>query len=229
MEIDKIDPRDQRAIRIAKIKKLRAEGIDPYPARIGEGRVPIESVRADWDDKKRKTDDEGNILRAGEIVRLAGRITAIRSHGKSMFVAISDGSGDFQFYIKKNIVDTPEDSESYARAKELDLGDFITARGELFTTRSGEPTLMVHDWALISKALLQLPEKYHGLTDPDLRLRRRYLDLLVNPEVKRNFQIRALIIRTMRDFLESDGYIELETPVLTPLYGGVSTGVSSSI
>ena len=222
MEIDKIDPRDQRAIRIAKIEKLRAEGIDPYPARIGEGRVPIESVRANWNNMKRETDDEGNILRAGEIVRLAGRITAIRSHGKSMFVAISDGSGDFQFYIKKNIVDTPEDSESYARAKELDLGDFITARGELFTTRSGEPTLMVHDWALISKALLQLPEKYHGLTDPDLRLRRRYLDLLVNPEVKRNLRIRALIIRTMRDFLESDGYIELETPVLTPLYGGAA-------
>jgi len=222
--LDGIDPADHRAIRIAKLEHLRAQGVDPYPAQIPKGRVTIESIREKWDEVKRIQNDNGEVTRPGAIVRLAGRITAIRSHGKSMFVAIADGTGDFQLYIRKNTIEEGmSEPEAYNRAKELDIGDFVTAGGELFTTHTGEPTLMAQNYALISKSLLPLPEKYHGLTDPDLRLRQRYLDLLVNPEVKRNFQIRALVIKTIRDFLENEhGYIELETPVLTPLYGGAA-------
>jgi len=214
----RIDPKDQRAVRISKMEKLRAEGIDPYPPRIGEGRVTISGVLDDWDNLKQQLDDEHNVTKSGAIVRLAGRITAIRTHGKSIFLSIADGTGDFQLYIRKDIVA----DESFERANELDLGDFISAEGELFTTRTGEPTLLVQDWKIICKALLPLPEKYHGLTDPDLRLRQRYLDLLVNPEVRSNFLKRALIIKTIRKYLESEGYIELETPALTPLYGGAA-------
>ncbi len=221
---NQVEPQDQRAIRISKMQKLREAGIDPFPARIGEGRIEIESIRADWENVRRIKDDEGNVVKEGKIVRIAGRIMAIRSHGKSSFIVISDGSGEFQLYMKKNTVEqySPDDPDNYQRAKELDLGDFISAEGELFTTRSGEPTLMVQTWRLIAKTLLQLPEKFHGLTDPDLRLRYRYLDLLSNPEVKRNLEKRALVIKTMRSFLEKESYIELETPVLTPLYGGAA-------
>lgn len=222
--LENIDPTDHRAVRLAKLQHLRDSGIDPYPARIPRGRVSIESVRENWNELKQIT-EEREVKRSGAVRRLAGRITAVRSHGKSMFIVIQDGTGEFQFYIRKNIVEEnmEGDEGAYTRAKELDIGDFITAEGELFTTRTGEATLMVHNWELIAKSLLPLPEKYHGLTDPDLRLRQRYLDLLVNPEVKRNFQVRALVIKTIRQFLEDEqGYIELETPSLTPLYGGAA-------
>ncbi len=221
--LENIDPTDHHAVRLAKLQHLHDTGIDPYPARIPDGRVTIESVRADWDNLKQIAEDR-EVKRPGAIRRLAGRITAVRSHGKSMFVVIQDGTGEFQVYIRKNIVEEKMEGDegAYDRAKELDIGDFITAEGELFTTHTGEATLMVQNWELISKSLLPLPEKYHGLTDPDLRLRQRYLDLLVNPEVKRNFLVRAIVIKTIRKYLEEEGYIELETPALTPLYGGAS-------
>ncbi|MGC9315375.1 MAG: lysine--tRNA ligase [bacterium] len=222
--LENIDPTDHRAIRVAKTEHLREIGIDPYPARIPEGRVSIESIRADWENLKQIT-EEREVVRAGAVKRLAGRITAVRSHGKSMFVVIQDGTGQFQFYIRKNTVEEnmAGDEGAYDRAKELDIGDFITAEGEFFTTHTGEATLMVYNWQLLSKSLLPMPEKYHGLTDPDLRLRQRYLDLLANPEVKRNLTIRALVIRSIREFLEKEhGYIELETPALTSLYGGAA-------
>jgi len=223
-EKSEIDPRDQRAIRVSKMKKLRADGIDPYPARIGEGRITVSKVRENWDELKRIEREDHTIEREGVAVRLAGRITSIRSHGKSMFVTITDGTGDFQLYLRKNTLEeaTPNDSNIYERAKELDIGDFIVSAGELFTTRTGEPTQLVKEWAIICKALLPLPEKWHGLNDPDLRLRQRYLDLLTNPEVRLNFEKRALIIKSIRNFLENRGYIELETPVLTSLYGGAA-------
>ncbi|RKZ30931.1 lysine--tRNA ligase [bacterium] len=222
--LKEIDPRNQRAVRIAKMEKLRAEGIDPYPPRPGEGRVSIASVRRDWDKLKQQVDNEHKIVKSGGIVRLAGRITAIRTHGKSVFFTIADGTGTFQLYIRKNSVEEnmPDDPAAFERVKELDIGDFITSEGELFTTRTGEATQLVHKWAIICKTLLPLPEKYHGLTDPDLRLRQRYLDLMANPDVKSNFLKRALIIRTIREYLQNEGYVELETPVLTPLYGGAT-------
>ncbi len=224
MDQIEIDPRDQRAIRISKLEKLRAGGFEPYPARIPEGRVTISFVNKEWEHLRQISDETGQVIRPGTVVTLAGRITALRSHGKSMFIGLTDGTGDFQVYFRKNTLDesNPEDPEIYERAKELDLGDFIWAEGELFTTRTGEPTLSANRWGVAAKALLQLPEKYHGLTDPDLRLRQRYLDLLANPEVKRNLEKRALVIKTIRACLEDEGYIELETPVLTSLYGGAA-------
>ncbi|MCK5832778.1 lysine--tRNA ligase [bacterium] len=222
--MNEIDPRDQRQIRIAKLEKLRETGIDPYPSRIAEGRVTIEFVLHEWEQLKQITDESGQVIRAGSVVHLAGRITALRIHGKSMFIGIADGTGSFQLYLRMNTLleHNPEDTDNYIRAKDLDLGDFISATGELFTTRTGEPTLAAQKWELAAKTLLQLPEKYHGLTDPDLRLRQRYLDLLSNPEVKYNLQKRALIIKTIRTYLEEEGYIELETPTLTSLYGGAA-------
>jgi lysyl-tRNA synthetase class 2 len=221
--LENIDPTDHRAVRLAKADYLRKSGIDPYPARTPDGRVTIESIRNDWENVVQQTDENHQVSRHGAIRRLAGRITAVRSHGKSSFVAIQDGTGSFQLYFKKNTVEEKmADESAYDRIKELDIGDFVTAEGELFTTRTGEATLAVHNWQMLSKSLLPMPEKYHGLTDPDLRLRQRYLDLLANPEVKRNLTIRALVIRTIREFLEAEGYIELETPALTPLYGGAA-------
>jgi len=219
-----IDVKDQRAIRIAKLNKLIDAGINPYPAEIDSDRDQISSVRAKFDELKRITDDKGQVTKHGSIVYLAGRIMALRYHGKSMFGTICDGSGEFQLYFRKNILEEnmTDFKEPFEMAKDLDIGDFIAARGEVFSTHTGEPTLLVNSWQLISKTLLPLPEKYHGLTDPDLRIRQRYLDLIANPEVKSNFMKRAIIVRTIRNYLEDQGYVEIETPALTPLYGGAA-------
>jgi len=165
--------------------------------------------------------DKYDNLKAGESVdievRLGGRIVAQRGHGKAMFIDIRDGSGKIQAYARKDIL-----KERYSLFKKLELGDIIGVKGKVFKTRTGELTIDVSEFFLLAKSLRPLPEKWHGLQDIELRYRKRYLDLLFNPEVKETFLKRGAIIKCIRDFLDRRGYLEVETPMMQPVPGGAT-------
>lgn len=192
--------------RIEKLKKLEALGINPYP-RSTKRNYSIEKAIADFSklEKQKK-----------EII-LAGRITAIRHQGGLTFINIYDGTGRFQSILTKNHLG-PIAYKLFL--DNFDIGDFIEITGTLFKTKRGEKTIEAHDYKMLAKSLRPLPEKWHGLQDIEERYRKRYLDLIFNPEVKRKFEIRAKIIKEIRGFLEKSGFIEVETPILQPLYGG---------
>ena len=152
----------------------------------------------------------------GKSVRIAGRVVAVREMGKSVFAHVQDGTDKFQIYVQKNALG----DGSFAAFKAVDLGDFIGIEGELFTTRTGEQSVKVLKWELLSKALHPLPEKWHGLSDTEVRYRQRYLDLIANPDVRKVFNARSRILSYIRRFLEARGYFEVETPVLQTMAGG---------
>jgi len=156
------------------------------------------------------------LAEAGTEVVLAGRLMAIRSHGKSTFAHLQDRTGRIQLYFKIDLVG----EDAYRVVRLLDLGDWVGVRGGLFRTRTGEGTVEVRKLTFLGKCLSPLPEKWHGLKDPELRYRRRYLDLLVNPEARRIFEVRAALIRSLRAGLDAMDYLEVDTPVLQPIYGG---------
>ena len=149
---------------------------------------------------------------------LAGRIIAIRNFGKAAFLHIQDESGRLQVYIKKDTVGP----ETFAIFKKLDIGDIVGFRGSMFRTKKGEPTLQTEAFTVITKSLRPLPEKFHGLTDVETRYRQRYVDLIVNPEVRDTFKKRVDIIRLIRDFFINRGYLEVETPMMQPIAGGAT-------
>ncbi|MEM4755669.1 MAG: lysine--tRNA ligase, partial [Candidatus Woesearchaeota archaeon] len=151
-----------------------------------------------------------------EHVAIAGRILQLRRMGKVTFMHLQDQEGKIQLYFRENDLGY----ELYAQLKLLDLGDLLGVSGPLFKTKTGELTLYVKTFTLLAKCLLPLPEKYHGLKDKELRYRQRYLDLIVNPEVKKTFFIRSAIIKYIRSYLEHHGFLEVETPTLQPVYGG---------
>lgn len=152
-------------------------------------------------------------------VKLVGRVVAMRFHGKTTFADLADETGRIQIFLgKKDIGDDKHDFIT----KLLNIGDFIGVEGEMFTTRTGQTTVRVRDFSLLTKSLRPLPEKWHGLKDVETRLRRRYLDMLVNLEVRETFRIRSRIIKTLRDFLEARGFMEVETPMLHPIPGGAT-------
>jgi lysyl-tRNA synthetase class 2 len=152
-------------------------------------------------------------------VRLAGRVVAMRFHGKTTFADLADETGRIQiFFGKKDIGDEKHEFIT----KLLNIGDFIGVEGEMFTTRTGQTTVRVQDFSLLTKSLRPLPEKWHGLKDVETRLRRRYLDMLSNLEVRETFRTRSRIIKALRDFLEARGFIEVETPMLHPIPGGAT-------
>ena len=153
-----------------------------------------------------------------KVVTVAGRLTTIRDMGKSIFADIRDGSDRFQIYVQKKMLD----EEAFTAFKLLDVGDHIGVEGALFTTRTGEPTIKVSKWDLLSKALLPLPEKWHGLKDVESRYRQRYLDLISNPDVRELFDKRIAAIRETRSFLEARGFSEVETPMLQGQAGGAA-------
>lgn len=187
--------------RLAHLEALKAAGHRPYGrafARTGA----LADIRAEFAE--------------GRAVRIAGRVVAVREMGKSVFAHLQDGTGRFQIYVQKNALG----DESFAAFKAVDLGDFIGVEGELFTTRTGEQSVKVLRWELLSKALHPLPEKWHGLHDTEVRYRQRYLDLIANPEVRAVFNARSRILSYIRRFLEARGYFEVETPVLQTLAGG---------
>lgn len=153
-----------------------------------------------------------------QTVTAAGRITALRHMGKACFAHIQDASGRIQIYFKKDVVG----DEAFERVGWLDLGDIVGVTGRLFRTRRGEITIEVSSWSLLTKSMRPLPEKYHGLTDKETRYRKRYLDLIANPESRQVFEARSRIVGAIRRFLSERGFLEVETPMMQPIPGGAS-------
>lgn len=193
-------------IRREKLAALQEQGHDPF--RIT--RFPVshhaQEIRDQFDQLE------------GKPVIVAGRLMSKRGMGKVSFCDLQDKSGRIQLYARKDEMD----AEVYDRFKKYDIGDIVGVKGQVFRTQRGEMSVRVHEVELLSKSLLPLPEKFHGLTDKELRYRQRYVDLIMNPEVKRNFEVRSAFIQYLRAFLDSRGYMEVETPVLNSISGGAA-------
>lgn len=189
--------------RKAKLAALRAKGVDPFRNRFSPAEKCAEA-RANYAE--------------GREVAVAGRVTAHRDMGKSMFIDVRDQSGRIQVYAQKNVLG----DEQFEIFRHLDLGDFIGARGHLFTTKTGEISIKLASFVILAKALRPPPEKWHGLADTEIRYRQRYLDLIANPDVKDVFLKRSQIIREIRNFLMGRGYVEVETPMMQAIPGGAA-------
>ena len=198
-----MDENEFRAQRVENMRGLAEKGYRPYGGAY-ERSGGVGEIRATFEE--------------GKHVRMAGRLVALREMGKSSFAHIQDATGRFQIYVRKDVIG----EEAFAAFKLLDLGDHIGAEGELFVTKMGEPTLKVAQWDLLSKALLPLPDKWHGLQDVEIRYRQRYLDLIANPEVCDVFRNRSLAVKCIRDFLFERSYLEVETPMMQSLPGGAA-------
>ncbi len=194
---------EYRAQRLENLRHLESAG---YPAYGGafERTGSLADVRAGFAE--------------GKSVRIAGRMLARREMGKSVFADLRDGTDRFQLFIKKDELG----DAAFGAFAHLDFGDFIGVEGVLFTTRTGEPSVKVTKWTLLSKALRAPPEKWHGLQDVEIRYRKRYLDLVANPEVRKVFNQRIAIVRGIREFLHGRGFQEVETPMMQPLAGGAA-------
>ena len=193
-------------IRRDKLKELQESGNDPF-----------QITKYDVDNTAANIKENFDTLE-GQEVSVAGRLMSKRGMGKVSFCDMQDKSGRIQLYARKDEMDEAE----YARFKKYDIGDIVGVKGIVFRTQRGEMSVRVVTCTLLSKSLLPLPEKFHGLTSTELRYRQRYVDLIVNPEVKRNFVIRSQFIKHLRDYLDNMGYIEVETPVLNTIAGGAA-------
>jgi len=199
-------------VRLLKLERLRARGIDPYPPRWRRTHTTAGARAAFEAAESAQGPDPGE-------VRVAGRLVGFRPMGRLTFAHIQDGAGRLQLAFRHDILG----AEAYGLLRELDLGDFVGAAGTLFRTRTGEVTVEVRDFAVLAKALRPLPEKWHGLTDVEKRYRQRYLDLIANERSRRIMETRSRIIAATREFLNSRGFIELETPVLQTSATGAAT------
>ena len=208
MKDQEMDTSDQFAVRKTKLADLRAEGIDPFRNNWEPTHTSAAAVAAY---------PEG--AEEGPEVSCAGRLIAIRKMGKASFARIRDRAGTLQLYFKRDLVG--EEAYDFFK-KRLDLGDFLGLRGTLFVTKTGEVTLRVAEFSLLTKALRPLPEKWHGLQDDDARYRQRYLDLISNEESRRVFALRTAIIRRIRRYLEEEDFMEVETPILQSEVGGAA-------
>lgn len=193
--------------RIKKLEELKKQGIEPYEYRY----EPTHKAKETIEKYSHLASEEKSTDRA----RVAGRIMQFRKMGKAAFCHLQDFTGRIQLYFREDDI-----GKSYELLKLLDIGDIIGAEGIIFKTKTGEVTVYVDKFMLLTKSLRPLPEKWHGLKDEELRQRQRYVDLIVNPEVKERFVMRSRIIEAMREFLINDGFIEVETPTLQPIYGG---------
>jgi lysyl-tRNA synthetase class 2 len=195
------------ALRKDKLERLRAAGVDPYPTRYDRTHTAQDAIQS----------LESNT--ADEVVSIAGRVTAIRRMGKASFADLRDSSGRIQVYLKQESLGAPT-YEFFMHS--IDLGDFIGVSGNLFRTKSGEPSVEASAVTMLSKALRPPPEKWHGLQDVEVRYRQRYLDLMSNPEARDIFITRSRAISGIRRFLDSRGFLEVETPVLQASAGGAA-------
>ena len=194
-------------IRRDKLARLREEGKDPFVITKCERDAFAEEIRENFDENVERT------------VCIAGRVMSRRDMGKASFLDVHDKTGRMQVYVRVNDVG----EEKYREMKECwDVGDIISVKGFVFRTRRGEISVHAQEMTLLSKSLLPLPEKFHGLRDTELRYRQRYVDLIMNPEVKRTFQLRSQFISHVRNFLDARGYMEVETPVLNTISGGAT-------
>jgi lysyl-tRNA synthetase class 2 len=201
-----------RAHRRMKLEELRRRGVDPSPPRFPvDGRVSEVAARF-------AAADVATLELAPPRVRVGGRVTAVRSHGKATFFDLADGDGRLQVYLRRDVLG----EKAFALLENLDLGDFWGVEGVLFRTRTGELTVRAESLTILAKALAPWPEKWHGLTDRETRARQRYLDLATNPESRRIFLARSEIVRELRATLDERGFIEVETPMMQPIPGGAS-------
>ena len=197
---------DQVKVRHEKLEALRAQGLDPFVQTKFDVTSDSAAIKAGFDAME------------GQTVRLAGRLMSKRGMGKVSFCDLQDSTGRIQLYVK---FDEMEES-AFQRFKKNDIGDIVGIQGDVFKTERGEISVRVHEATLLSKALLPLPEKFHGLTDVETRYRQRYVDLIVNPNVKDTFVKRSRIMTSLRHFLDSKGFLEVDTPILTPFEIGAS-------
>ena len=199
---------------LSEILKVRR---DKLAALRAEGRDPFQETRFDVTHHAQDIKDNFDAL-GGSEVRVAGRLMSKRGMGKVSFCDLQDKSGRIQLYARKDEMD----EEEYNRFKKYDIGDIVGVVGEVFRTQRGEMSVRAKKITLLSKSLRPLPEKYHGLTDKEARYRQRYVDLIINPESKRNFEIRSKFVAFLRRYLDSLGFMEVETPVLSPIAGGAN-------
>jgi len=197
-----------RKTRLKKLEAIKKAGILVYPEKTKRTHKIAKVLK-----------DFSALARTKKEIVLVGRIKSLREHGGSTFLDIEDGTGKIQAYFKKDGIG--ERGYKFFLAY-FDIGDFIEVRGILFKTKKGERTIEAADYKILAKSLLPLPEKWHGLKDVEERFRKRYLDLIFNPEVKKKFETRSKIIKEIREFLEKEGFLEVETPTLQPIYGGAA-------
>lgn len=193
-------------IRRDKLAQLQEEGSDPFTIT----RYPVTGTSTGIKEKFEELE--------GTNTSIAGRLMSKRGMGKAMFCDLQDGAGRIQIYVRIDELG----EEAYGKFKKVDIGDIVGVEGEIFRTKRGEISVKAHSVMLLAKSLLPLPEKFHGLTDLETRYRQRYVDLIVNPEVRRTFEIRSQFIRHVRSYLDEHGYIEVETPVLNTISGGAT-------
>ena len=193
-------------IRRDKLKALQDEGRDPFTITRFEVSHHAQDIKDNFDAME------------GTVVRVAGRLMSKRGMGKVSFCDLQDKSGRIQLYARRDEMD----EENYDRFKKYDIGDIVGIVGDVFRTQRGEMSVRAKEITLLSKSLRPLPEKFHGLTDKEIRYRQRYVDLIVNPESKRNFEIRSKFVSYLRRYLDSLGFMEVETPVLSPIAGGAN-------
>ncbi len=196
MEINEI-----KEVRLKKLNDLVLKGIPPYVLRFDRTKTIGETLSQ---------------FTEGANVILAGRLMANRKHGKALFIDLQDQSGKIQLYVKADLIG----EEKFNLLKDLDIGDIIGVEGDLFTTHTGQQSVRVKDFKILTKSLMSLPEKWHGLQDVEIRYRQRHVDLIVNPEVKDLFLKRTKIISAIRSFLDGRGFLEVETPMLQSMAGG---------
>ena len=197
-----------RKIRLQKLENIKRAGIWAYPLESKRDHE-IAAVLADFADLEQSEKE----------VTIAGRVKSLRSHGGLTFIDIKDASGKMQALLRS---DGLGEKGYQFFVDNFDIGDFVEFRGAVFVTKRGEKTVGVADYKMLSKSLLPLPEKWHGLQDVEERYRKRYLDLIFNDEVKQKFVIRTRIIKSIREFLDSRGFMEVETPILQTIYGGAT-------
>lgn len=199
------DLNEMLKIKREKLEELKANDKDPHRIVNYKDRTPASEIKENFEEYETKT------------VRIAGRIRAKRGHGNMSFMDIQDESGTIQVVNRKNVI-----GDEFKEVKKYDIGDIVGIEGEVFRTNQGEISIETKSPELLTKSLQILPEKWHGLKDPDLRYRQRYLDLIVNPEVKEVFVLRSKIISEIRKFLDQRGFLEVETPILNTIAGGAS-------
>ncbi len=208
MSMEEITDQEQR--RREKLSLLRAAGIDPYPARNQRTHTAKQAIAA----------FEAGELAADQAVILVGRLVLRRVMGKISFGHIEDSSGRIQVFLRRN--DLGEEAYNNLFRKLVDLGDFLQVKGPIFRTKAGEITCNVQEIKLIAKTLHPMPDKWHGVTEDETRFRYRYLDLMTNPDVREIFRIRARVVSGLREYLDNEGFLEVETPILQPIYGGAA-------
>lgn len=211
MQNTPVNAATEQAVRRQKLADLQAAGHDPFTIT----KYPQDAFSADLQAEFKDLPAESE---TGKVVTLAGRLMSKRVMGKASFAHLRDAKGDIQIFAKRDVLG----DEPYAAFKKLDVGDIVGCKGEVFRTRMGELSVRISELTLLSKSLLPLPEKFHGLTDREARYRQRYVDLIVNPDVKQTFVRRSQILRELRAFLDNKGFLEVETPILTPFEIGAS-------